>query len=512
MRKVREILRLSWQVGLKDRQIARSLNISHSTVGELLRRAREANLSWPLSDDLDDGKLEALLYPEPAPEPVPYYPDMNYIHRELRSRKHHVTLMLLWQEYKANNPAGLQYSQFCERYRQWRNDVDICMRQEHRAGEKMFVDFAGDKMPVVINRETGEVRDAEIFVATLGASNYTFITGCWSQELPDWIDCHSQAYAYFDGVSEVLVPDNLRSGVKHACFYEPEINPTYLEMAQYYGTVVIPARTYRPKYKAKVENAVLQVERSILAALRKRTFFGLYELNQALAEELEKFNNRPFQKLPGTRRSHYEDLDKPALKPLPSKPYEFGVWKKVRANIDYHVEIDEHYYSIPYQLRNEEHDVRITAHTIEIFNKGKRIASHTRLTGQKRSSTNTEHMPSFHKVYAEWNPQRLIKWATSIGPNTGELVKAILDSWSHPEQGFRSCLGIFNLAKKYGNDRVDAACKRALTIKSISYRSIRSILETRLDHAPLPITVTKAPLPMEHENLRGSSYYAKEAH
>lgn len=508
MRKIKEILRLHWQAKLKVREIARSCGISHSTVREALKRAQSAQLSWPLPDGMDDTELEAMLYRQPGRIANPEAPDMNYIHRELASPTVHVTRYLLWQEYKTNHPDGLGYSQFCEYYRRWQQDADICMRQVHRAGEKMFVDFSGDTVAVVVNRNTGEVQKAEIFIAVLGASNYTYARACWSQDLPNWIDCHCRAFAYFGGVTRILVPDNPKAGVKKACYYEPDVNPTYQEMATYYGTVVIPTRPRKPQDKAKVENGVLNVERRILATLRNRTFFSLNELNEGIAQELEKLNNKPFQKMDGTRRSLYEAIDKPALLPLPTHPYEYAEWKKVRANIDYHVEIDSRLYSVPYQLRREEMDARITASVVEVFCKGKRVASHPRCTGQQRCHTELDHMPSSHRAHAEWTPSRLVNWGTSVGNNTGKFVQALLDAKPHPEQGYRSCLGIIRLFQSYGANRVEAACGRALVINAISYHSVKSILKTGLDQALLP-EITAA-LPIQHENLRGSTYYAEE--
>ncbi|GAW92111.1 IS21 family transposase [Calderihabitans maritimus] len=506
MRNIKEILKLKWEQGLSNRKIARSIKASPTTVKDILVRAEKANLSWPLPEELDDEKLEALLYPAVVktkgcrPEP-----DYEYIHRELRKKG--VTLQLLWLEYKEQHPDGLQYSQFCYKYQKWREKLDVSMRQTHKAGEKVFVDWAGQTFPIV-NPKTGEAQDTFIFVAVLGASNYTYAEAFLSQELSHWIAAHCRAFEYFNGVPEIVVPDNLRTGVSRACYYEPEINPTYQEMASHYGTVVIPTRSRKPKDKAKVENAVLVVERWIMAALRKHTFFSLDELNRAIFSKLEELNQKPFQKLEGCRKELFETLDRPALKPLPAKRYEFAEWKKVRVNIDSHIEFDKNFYSVPHQLLKEQVEVRATASTVEIFYKGQRVASHQRVYGKGRHQTEPKHLPRAHQKYLEWTPSRLIHWSETIGPNTAELVKKILESRPHPEQGYRSCLGIMRLSKAYPKERMEAAAKRALTIGATSYRSLKSILEKGLDRLELTPPVNSNTI--HHENIRGAGYYSKK--
>jgi transposase len=430
-------------------------------------------------------------------------PDFNYIHAELRKKG--VTLNLLWQEYKEQNPHGYQYSQFCHLYRKWTNKIDPVMRQEHRAGEKMFVDYAGQTVPVY-DLHTNRMREAQIFVAVLGASNYTYAEATWTQSLPDWIGSHGRAFAFFGGVPKLVVPDNLKSGVSKAYFYEPDINPTYLDMANHYGTAVIPARVKKPKDKAKVEVAVQVVERWILARLRNRQFFSLYRLNQAIADLLEDLNNKPFQKLPGSRKSAFESLDRPALNPLPSQPYQFAEWKIATVNVDYHIEVERHYYSVPHTLIKKKIDVRITNITIECFYKNKRVASHIRRHHKGRHSTIKEHMPKSHQKWAQWTPDRFIRWAGKIGPHTQKLIENVLNSRAHPQQGFRSCLGILRMAKSYGDDRLEAACRRAVAIGGTSYRSVESILKHNLDQKPLPDQSAKSS-PIEHNNIRGARYY-----
>ena len=509
MRKIREVLRLKWQHELGNRKIAHSCSISHSTVREYLHRARQAGLSWPLPEDFDDGALEKLLFPPPGSMSAdgPRMPDMKYIHRELKRKS--VTLQLLWYEYKEANPQGYQYSRFCELYRQWAGKLDVCLRQHHRAGEKLFIDYAGQTVPIY-DPTSGHVSRAYLFVATLGASNYTFAEATMNQELPSWIKLHVHAFDFFGAVAEILVPDNVKTGVKNPCRYEPDINPTYQELAQHYGTTVIPARAGKPKDKAKVETSVLCAERWILAALRNHKFFSLAELNKAIAEKLVEFNRRKFNKFDTTRKALFEDLDRPALKPLPRRPFEYPEWKKARVNIDYHIEVDRHYYSVPYQLVKEQVDVRVTDSIIEVLFKNRRVASHARSYRQGKFTTLREHMPKSHQKYLEWTPSRIIRWAGENGPNTQELITHVLKNRPHPEQGFRSCLGIMRLAKRYCPERLEAACKRAMVIRGYSYKSVESILKNGLDKQPLLFGQTPKPKkPVNHPNIRGKQYYLK---
>jgi transposase len=480
MRKIKEVLRLKFENHLPVRQIAKSCGIGKSTVQEYLDRAQKANLTWPLAPELDDAALENLLFPpqDPFPQENRQMPPMEEIHREKKRKG--VTLQLLWHEYKEGNPEGYQYSQFCELYRQWVEKLDVCLRQEYRAGEKLFVDYAGQTLPIH-DPFTGQTREAYLFVATLGASNYTFAEATWTQDLPSWIQSHVRAFEFFNGVAEILVPDNLKSGVTHPCRYEPDINPTYLDLAEYYGTVVIPARVRKARDKAKVESAVLIAERWVLAALRNHRFFSLAEVNQAIAEKLKELNNRKFQKLDTTRKELFENLDRPALKPLPPTPYEYADWKKAKVNIDYHIEVDGHYYSVPYQLVKESVEVRFTSTTVEVLFKNRRVASHPRSYRQGGFTTLKEHMPKAHQQYLEWTPSRIIRWAAQTGPHTEKLVTRILESKPHPQQGFRSCLGIIRLGKQYSPDRLEAACTYALSIHGFSYKSVQSILKNGLD-------------------------------
>jgi len=505
MRKIREILRLKYDFKLTFGQIATSCGIGRTTVSDYLKRFEASSLGWPLSPDIDDIKLEKLLFPsvQLTLSPDRAGIDWQYIHCELRRKS--VTLMLLWQEYKAQNSDGYQYSQFCHLYRQWIGRVDPVMRQVHRAGEKMFVDYAGQTV-AIYDPSSKQSREAQIFIAVLGASNYTYAEATWTQTLPDWIASHCRVYAYIGGVPEVTVPDNLKSGVKDPCFYEPDINPTYLDMAQHYGTAVIPARVAKPKDKAKVETGVLIVERWILARLRNHQFFSLQQLNEVISDLLPDLNQKPFQKLPGSRQSTFLAVDKPALKPLPQTPYEFAEWKKARVNVDYHIEVDGHYYSVPYKLIKKQIDVRITNRTIECIYNNRRVASHIRDYRKGWHTTVKAHMPKSHQKMAEWTPDRFIRWSQKIGLQTTQLIMSVLSSRPHPQQGFRTALGILRLAKSYGDHRLEAACKRALVIGSTSYRSVASILKHSLDQKPIAESERDNPTIM-HTNVRGSQYY-----
>lgn len=503
MRKIKEVLRLCLGQGLSKRSAAQSCGISRPTVDEYLARAQRAGLSWPV--ELDDAELERRLFP-----PVPNLPaeqrgmpDWNSVHLEFKKKS--VTLFLLWQEYRQEHQQGYQYSWFCNHYREWLGQRDRVMRQDHRAGEKLFVDYAGQTVPVVDPR-TGEIRQAQIFVAVLGASNYTYAEATWSQSLADWIGSHQRTFTYLGGVPEILVPDNLRAGVSRAHRYEPDINPTYQELASHYGVAVIPARVRRPKDKAKAEVGVQIVERWILAALRHRTFFSLDELNQAVAQLLVVLNNRAFKKLPGCRKVLFETLDAPVLKPLPHTAYTYAEWKKVRVHIDYHVEVDGHYYSVPYQLTRQQLDARLTTNTLECFKKGQRVASHPRAWFKGRHTTLPEHMPEAHRQYGDWSPKRLTQWASTIGSATAEVITRVLSSRRHPQQGYRSCLGILRLAKSYGDTRLEAACQHALLLGTTRYKSIESILKHGLDQQSVP-QQSELALPDDHDNIRGPTYY-----
>jgi transposase len=499
-------------MGLSVRQVAGSCSMSAGAVCGYLQRAQAAHLHWPLPEDLDDAALEALLFPSAAnlaARGAPP-PDFQRIHQELRSHRH-LTLSLLWQEYKEDHAEGYQYSRFCELYRAWAKKLDVVMRQEHRAGDKTFVDHAGPTVPV-IDRDSGEIREASIFVAVLGASSYTYAEATWTRGLYDWIGSHIRAFDFFGGVSAAVVPDNWRAAVSKACWYEPELNPTYRDLAEHYGTVILPARVRKPRDKAKVESAILLVERWILAALRHQTFFGLVALNRAIRELLDRLNERKFRKLDTTRAELFERLDRPALKPLPAEPFIFGEWKKARVNIDYHVEIERHYYSVPFELRHEQVEARIRSSTVEIFHNNRRVTTHARSSVMGGFSTLPEHRPPKHCRYLEWTPERLIDWGRKMGPSTAGVAGRILQSRQYPEQGYRACLGLMRLTRRYPVERVEAACTRALAVNACSYRSVKSILETGLDRQSIEEAKTPDAHRMMHANVRGAAYYAEVDH
>ena len=507
MRNIRHVLRLSLGEGLSLRQVAASLQMPVSTVADCLRRASAAELSWPLPEDLDDRALEAKLFvsvtPE-GPEARPL-PDWQRIHLELR--RPHVTLMLLWHEYKETFPEGYAYSQFAEHYRRWKGHIDVVMRQEHKAGERCFVDFPGSQIPIYDPKTGGVTMQAELFVGALGASSYLYVEAVASQKLAPWVTAHVHMFEHYGGVPAILVPDNLRSAVTRPDRYEADVNATYQDMASHYRVAVIPARAYKPRDKAKAEIGVLLAERWIIARLRNRRFFSLAELNEAIAGLLQWINNRPFKKLPGSRRALYEAIDRPALRPLPAVRYELASFRKAGVNIDYHVEFrpDRHYYSVPYRLARQKVELRVTASTVEVLHEGHRVASWVRVYSPGYS-TDPAHMPESHRRHGTWSPSRIIAWAKKTGPATAALAEAIMAARPHPEQGFRSCLGIMRLEKRYGSDRLEAACSRTLALRSYSYRSVQSILANGLDAKPLPGNAPARVHP-RHENLRGPDYY-----
>jgi len=506
MRQIREILRLKHDQGLRHRAIARACGVGVGTVSEYLGRVQRAGLGWPLPPELDDAALEARLFTTAEPGRERVAPDCGWIHQELK--RPGVTLHLLWEEYREVHPDGYGYSQFCELYRRWAGKLRPSMRQQHRAGEKTFIDFSG-KRPHLIDRKTGEEIPVELFVAALGASGYTYAEATPTQKLHDWISAHTRMLEYFSGSTEIWVPDQLKSGITQPCRYEPGVNRSYQELAAHYGAVVVPARPGKAKDKAKVESMVLVAQRWILARLRHRRFFDLAELNAAIGERLEDLNGRPLQKLGVSRRELWERLDRPALKPLPAGRFELAQWKLCRVNIDYHIEVERHPYSVPYQLIGEELEARYTASVVEIYYKGRRLDSHTRRYDHQ-PSTKAEHMPSSHRAHAEWTPSRLIHWAEKTGPAAGRLVAGILKSRPHPEQGYRACLGLMRLGRSYGAERLEAACARAEHLRSYSYRTVKNILASAQDRLPFEDEPPAlAPTP-SHENIRGARYYAAE--
>jgi transposase len=503
MRKIRDVLRLG-AGGMSKREIAASLSVGATAAGECLRRARRAGLTWPLPENMNDEVLERLLYPSPqatATDRRPQ-PDWPAIHRELG--RPGVTLALLWEEHRSTHPDGYGYSRFCDLYRVWEARLSPTMRQCHVAGARMFVDYAGTTLEV-IDGATGEVRDCQLFVAVLGASSYTFAEATFTQRLVDWIGSHERAFAFFGGVTAQLVSDNLKAGVTKACFYEPAVNRTYAEMAAHYGTVVIPARPKKPRDKAKVEVAVQIATRWITAKLRHQRFFSLAEINIAIRGLVAQLNDRVTRHLGTSRRALFEDIEQSALKALPVEPYIYAEWKQCKVSFDYHVEVERHYYSVPHTLLRESVWVRITARTVEVFHRGQRIAAHLRSSSQRRHTTLAEHMPSSHRRYAEWTPERITRQAGEIGRNTAALIEIILRERAHPEQGFRAAIGIIRLANSFGRERLEAACERALAIGARSFTSVNSILKNNLD-AKRPAPAADGPA-ITHSNIRGPRYF-----
>lgn len=505
MRKIRDVLRYRHSAGLSLEAIARALKISKGVVAKYVRLASTAGLTWPIPEALDDSALEKLLYRQGnAHEPTFTEPDYALVHQELKRKG--VTLTLLWEEYRqAFGERSYQYTAFCTRYRDWAGKLKRSMRQIHRAGEKLFADYAGPTVPIV-DAHTGEIRQASIFVAVLGASSYTFACATPGQTQTDWLTGMSRALTFIGGVPALIVPDNPRALVSGPDRYEPELNRATAEFAHHYDTVILPARPRKPQDKAKVESGVQVVERWILARLRHRCFFSVAELDAAIAELLPSLNTRPFKKLPGSRQEAFALLDAPYLRPLPSTVFVIADWKKATVNIDYHVEFESNYYSVPHALIHQAVELRITRHMLEVLAKGKRVASHPRSHRKGHYATLAEHMPAAHRAHAEWSPGKLLTWAASVGSSTAELVKRLLMEKKHPEQGYRACLGLMRLTRNHGKTRMEAACERALAVGAHRYRSVASILENGLDRQPVLPQQAETALP-DHLNVRGPDYY-----
>jgi transposase len=512
MQKIKDVLRLHLLGGVGScRQLARAVGCGKSAVADCLRRAKVANLSsWTLVAELEEAELSRRLYPaagvmpsRPAARPLP---DWTKVREELARADHQVTLALLWEEYKGQHPNGYQYSQFAELYRRFEKRLSVVLRQPHRAGEKCFVDFC-DGLPLY-DEHTGERIATELFVGALGASSYTFAWATLSQDLPTWLDCHVRMYEFFSGVSAITVSDNLKSAIKSPDRYEAEINPAYRELAEHYGTCIIPARVRKPRDKGKVEAAVLVAQRWILAALRHRRFYHIEDLNRAIGELLTKLNNRVMRHVKQSRRELYERLDRPALKALPAQAYEYAEWKRVRVNIDYHVSFDEHFYSVPYTLVGETLWCRATGRTIELIHQGKRITSHVRSHLKYDYSTHPEHRPASHRAHLEWTPSRLIEWGRSVGVHTAAVIDHVIRSKPHPEQGYRSALGILRLSRSCGAERLELACARALDIHSPHYRTIKTMLKQRMEGVrSSESAAAESSAALGAANVRGPRYY-----
>jgi transposase len=483
------------------------LGMNASTVDEYVRRAVRAGLTWPLPPDLDEAAVDALLFPPTAPSGISRpEPDFVWIHEQLKQRG--VNLSLLWHEYREKHPDGYQYSAFCSHYKRWLEQYTLSMRQVHRAGEKTFSDFAGTKIPVV-DPSTGEVRYAHLFVTALGASGFGFGKAFWSEDAEAWCLGHVDAFNYFGGAPQLIVPDNPKAAVIKASPYEPVLNSSFQDMAAHYGSAILPARVRHPKDKPKAESTVRLYTTWVIARLRHRTFFSLRELNEAIRELVDQANSKPFKKQPGSRRELFEHLDKPALKPLPPERWEFAEFRAARVDHSYHVDVDGRAYSVPHQLARKMVDLRLTAATVEVLYKGRRIASHAR-RAIAEPATLKEHMPPNHRWYADWSPARFASWADTVGPATRQLIDRHLNSETHIEISYRRCIGILKLAKSYGNDRLEAASQRALVTGAVSYRSVKSMLKTGIDRRPLPAEQLPVQLQIIHENIRGSGYYTNK--
>jgi len=503
MRQIRQLLRLDHD-GVSAREIGRTLGVARSTIQDGLNRAKAAGLAWPLPPELTDDILEQRLFARSGAKTGVrrrHEPDWAALARELK--RPGVNLMVLWEEYRDVEPDGYGYSRFCDLFREFERRLSPVMRQNHTAGDKVFVDYSGKKVPIV-DPATGEVREAEIFVGVLGASNYTYAEATWTQTLPDWIGVHVRMFRAFNGTPRLLVPDNLKSGVHKPSFYDPEINRSYGMMAAHYGVGVLSARPRKAKDKAKVEAGVRFAQTYILGRLRHLTFFSLAECNAAIKTVLERMNTRVMRRLGVSRQDLLETLERPALRPLPADDYEFAEWRLMRVNLDYHIEFDNFFYSVPHPLIRQQVDVRITSRTIEVFLRGQRVAAHQRRYGGPRHGTDPDHMPSAHRRYAEWTPERFRRWARSIGPDTEGLILAILASRPHPEQGFRTCLGVLRLYREIDRERVERVSAHAVAIGALTYKSVASILTHKIDRLEPSAADTAT---VDHPNVRGKDYF-----
>lgn len=505
MIKIREIARLYLELNLGIRAIARSCNISTSTASIYVDRIKNLGATYKDISVLDDDALYELICPEEENKIKRIQPDFDYIFHELK--KKHVTLQLLYEEYKRDNPDGYKRSQFYNLYRRWLKTKDPVMRFNHKPGERMFVDFSGEK-PHYCDPTTGHRAEVELFVSVLGASSYTFAYAVPDQTKESLVKANVKALEYYGGSPLYIVPDNLKASVTKPCYYDPEINKAFLAMASHYNMAVMPTRVRRPKDKAKVESAVLQVERRIIAVLRNRTFLSIYELNEAILEEVNKLNRRPLSGMDKSRYDLFMEIEKEALRPLPVERFEMASWKKAKVHIDYHVQVEKSYYSVPYTIIGEDVDIRYTDRVVEVYHKNRRVASHMRTYDKGRFITDKLHMPHSHRKYLEWTPERIKSWGEKIGINTKNLIDAVMKNKEHAEHAFRACLGIIRLAKIYPPERVDMACRKALDLGALNYRSVKSLLERKLETTAI-VTDEKGITPV-HDNIRGSIYYGSE--
>lgn len=506
VRMIREILRLHFECNYSDRAISRICGKSHPTVKAIYSSVEKAGYSWPLPEELDNAKLEAIVYPKKSYAQEWPLPDWKYTWKQMQRKG--TTLKLLWFRYKAGHPDGYQYTQYCEHYNRWCLKKNVSMHQEHRAGVNTEVDYAGSTLPLT-NPDTGVVKQVPVFVSALGVSGLIYGEATLTMQLADWIGSHMRMFEFYGGATEIVTPDNPKTGVKRPCRYDPDIQRTYENMVRHYGAVVMPARVRKPKDKPLAERGVLEVLRWVIVVLQDRQFFSLEEMNEAILEEVEKINNKPFSAREGSRRSVFEEFDKPLLKPLPSEHFSFEEWKKVKVHLDYHVQINYNNYSVPYFLTGQILTARVTGTTVELFNGEKRVASHMRqLVGRNRYSTLMEHMPDAHAKYLKMTPEKIMGWTSRVGTQASELARAILERKEHPAQGYRTILGIMNLGRKYNEERLEKACGKALKMNTLRLKDVKLILEKELDLS-LFDGVSEDEKPIMHSNIRGEKFYAK---
>jgi len=514
MTKYREILRIH-SLGINQTGIAESCGCARKTVRNVLNRAKELDIAWPLKADITDADLERQFFPDKSVPSTPRrHPDYEYINKEMM--RSGVTLKLLWNEYceecRQSNEQPLMYSQFCFHYQKHTEKKRATMHIKRKPGDQIEVDWAG-KSAAVVDSDTGEIIPAYIFVGVLSYSMYAYVEAFFSMDMESWITAHVHMYRFFGGVTRMLIPDNLRTGVDRSDWYTPKINKTYHEMAEHYDTAVIPARVKRPKDKAGVEGTVGNITTWITAALRNQKFFTLQELNREIRIRLDAFNKKPFQKKEGSRYSVYLADEKPFLAQLPTTPYELAQWKQATVQFNYHISVDKMQYSVPYEYIRQKVDVRITRNVIEVFFNNNRICSHVRLYGQPgQYSTIEAHMPEDHQKYLKWDGNRFIEWARKIGTGTTITIKSILASYKVEQQGYKSCMGLLKLADKYSVERLEAACRKALSYTPHpSYKSIKNILATSQDKVLVPSTQDK-PEKTDSDDYgftRGADYYGR---
>lgn len=508
MRKVRELLRLTFEQGLSARKAAPIIGIGKTAASQYLSGFKASKLEHSNVSAMSDSELLNAINTKKESENSRFeelsklFP---YFEKELKRTG--LTLQLLWKEYSETDIDCYGYSQFCHHYYHWRKETKVSMRMEHKAGDKMFVDFAGKKLSIV-DPKTGEIQELEIFVSVLGASQLSYIEAVLSQKKADWIAVNQNALSFYKGVPNAIVPDCLKSAVIKSDKYEPEINQTYNDFAQHYQTVILPARALHPQDKSLAENFVRNAYTQIYAPLRNLTFFSIEELNTALWEQLDLYNHKNFQARGYSRNQLFEEIEKSQLKPLPTGTYELKAFSECKVQYNHHVYFkeDKHYYSVPFQFTGKKVMIISTSRSIEMFFNNSRIAIHQRNRCTYGYTTKTGHRPPNHQFVSEWSPQRFIKWGRNIAAEVEELITLLLDSRQHPEQAYRSCMGILNLSKKYDNADYIKACKKALGLNLINYKFIKNMLETKAFNLADEQESEQSNLP-NHGNIRGEEVY-----